>query len=104
MAWAIRANPVDDRPNAGNPDETFGWLYMKDLNTPAIPSLNTTAFEAGEPYVTVKNQKGIHYGPADFHFGAENNPNAIHFEANFAGAMGSSTYQTNHVVVELYTP
>jgi len=116
MAWsitagtqsALAASPVPADPNNFPPDPlAFPWVYMKDAATPDIPSENTTAFQNGELYVTLKNHTGIHYGAVDLssdaNFGASNSPNYIFFEANFGKALAQRNYQTNSLIIEFYT-
>ena len=76
---------------------------MKDAATPTIPSQNTTAFQAGELAVTVKNNVGIHFGQQNTDLGAEIPPNDIFLEANFGTASVNHTYQTNSLTLEFFS-
>ena len=115
VAWSITAGtqaPAAVAPTAAEPNDNpsnphaFPWLYMKDAATPDIPSQNTTAFQNGELYVTVKNNVGIHFGQNDVDnhpsFGAENPPNYIFLEANFGRAFAQHRYQTNRLILEFF--
>ena len=123
MAWSVKAGtltavavaPPMAEPNNnglnGHPSDpnAFQWLYMKDAQTPTISALGTTAFTNADPFVTVKNDYGIHYvqGPEvnniPSEFGASDPPNYIFLEANFGNAV-SGNYQTNTLTVEFFTP
>lgn len=106
MAWNIEAN-TSTPPTAADPNSFPVWLPLQDQNTPTISAQNTTVFAPGEVFAQVKNNLGIHYiqgtalSSADF--GAQNPPNPIYLEANFANA-SAGTYQTSTLTVELFTP
>lgn len=106
MAWSIKANGMD-APVAADPDnmadtESFQWLFMKDINTPDIPALKTTAFTNGDYYVTARSNKGIQFAGATSKVGAENPPNQIYLEANFKDASTPNTYKTTKLHLEFY--
>lgn len=69
------------------------FMWFKDLNTPDLPETNTEAFEAGEPYVTVKDRSGIHYAGGDDEFGVSSSPDYIYVGANFLGSATPGNYK-----------
>lgn len=80
----------------------YPWLWMKDVSTPEIPELYTTAFVNGEDYVTVWNANGVHHaeGPLDYY--ASPSPNYVYIGARFTTATTPRTYSTNKLTVELF--
>lgn len=107
MAWKIvAATSENQNPAPGDPNQItppgFGWFFLKDKNTPAIEDEETAAFVNGEPYVQVLNNQGIHWGPENTNFGAENGPYKIFLEANFSTAVNKE-YKTNKLILEYYT-
>jgi hypothetical protein len=111
LAWSVKAatlpvtdvTPVAAEPNNAGDSNSFQWIYIKDAATPTIPDENTTAFSPGEIPVTVRSQKGIHYGQNELDFGAENPPHYVFLEANFGQALAVSTYRTSTLVVEFFS-
>src|SRR5439155_3431456 len=70
MAWSIKdssstgvqAADPNNGPTSG-PGNKFQWLFMKDkYNNQDVPGLNSTAFVNGQPFITMINVSGIHYG------------------------------------------
>lgn len=111
LAWSIKAatGPVAnvtpsraDPTNSGDPN-SFQWIFMKDAQTPSIPSQNTTAFQNGQIDVTVRNNFGIHYGQNPLDVGAENSPNYLFLQANFGQALAQQTYRTSKLILEFYS-
>jgi hypothetical protein len=113
MAWDAQATSsptlVAQEPNncqTGN-GLACGWFYMMDHATFGVAGSTTVA--NGAPYVTVKNDYGIHYSQGTVwndpnEFGAANPPNDIYLEANFGTAMGGLNYKTTTLTIEFYTP
>lgn len=111
LAWSVKAGtgPVTGvTPAAADPNNpanlnSFQWVFMKDIQTPNVPAENTTAFANDQADVVVRNNKGIHFGQSPLDFGAENSPNYLFLESNFAGALAQQTYQTSKLTVEFYS-
>jgi len=104
-AWSIKATlgaPVADNPNAGGPNSSQ-WLFHEDRAQVAVPSQSAAAFVDGDPYITVKNAIGIHFGQLVTEFGAAPSPNYIYTEANFGSAVTPRTYQTSTLRLEAFT-
>jgi hypothetical protein len=82
----------------------FQWKFFKDRATPTIPSTGATAFVDGEPYVTMINVVGIHYGQdnTEFATAAADKKSFVYIEANFAGAAAQQAYQTTTMTVESF--
>jgi hypothetical protein len=110
VAWEIVA-VTSPTLNAQEPNSCPGnglgclWSYMTDYAT--FSQGNPSVYN-GAPYVTLRNNYGIHYaqgGAANdpSHFGAANPPNIVYLEANFAQALVGTTYQTTTLRVEYYT-
>ncbi len=120
MAWAIKSSSRTIEggtdatgvgaadPNTGSSgavyNNKFQWKFFKDRATPTIPSTGATAFVDGEPYVTMINVVGIHYGQADTEFAtaAADKRSFVYVEANFAGAAAQQAYQTSTMTVESF--
>jgi hypothetical protein len=108
LAWSIKASSAAaDWPQAAEPNQSadpnsFQWLYMKDQQTPNIPSENTTPFHNGESWVTVRREQGIRFGQGPAEIGAAGPVSALFLEANFTGAHTPRTYKTSTLQVELF--
>jgi hypothetical protein len=75
------------------------FLWMKDKNTPNIPSENTTQFVNGEDYVTVwETTRGCQHAEGTWAFMPS--PNYIYIGAKFLGATTPATYKTNKLTLE----
>lgn len=109
LAWAVRTAvstiPVvaADPNNASNPN-SFQWFFIEDARQVAVPILNANAFVNGDPYVTVLNNVGLHYGQSPAEFGADTPPYRIYLQADFGNAVTPRTYRTSTLRVELYFP
>jgi hypothetical protein len=109
-AWTIRhatgtIDAIEPNDAAG-----FAWFYHLDKAQVAIPSAKATAWVDGFPFATVQNTAGIHFAQDPTSFGPPptnpvlaDNQNNIYLEASFAGALGSTTYQTTTVRLEAFT-
>lgn len=75
----------------GNAYPCFLWMMDR----------HSTNFVDGYDYATVwDDQRGIQHGEASF--GGAVSPNYVYFGADFSGAMGSTTYRTGKLIVELF--
>jgi hypothetical protein len=97
MAWSVRnttataASIAAQDPDQGLPFQ--GWHYFKDPGT--TDNLATPAAENlvnGEEYATVKDGRGIHFGPGPNDVGATQSPDYIVAQANFSSAQTPRTY------------
>ncbi|MBI4395713.1 MAG: hypothetical protein HY548_01365 [Elusimicrobia bacterium] len=86
----------------------FQW--MKDLSTPDIPTMNTTAFVPGEDGVTVWNNEGMHFAEGDRignYWGSSWAPIAsplyIYLAADFLSAHTPRQYNTSTLTLELFS-
>jgi hypothetical protein len=109
MAWETMAvtSPtlVAQEPNSC-PGNGLGclWSYMQDA---AVFTQGNLSVYNGAPFITVKNNLGIHYAQGTTldatEFGAANPPNVIYLEANFNSALGNLSYKTSTLRVEFFT-
>jgi len=118
LAWSVKAGtqtptaaaPVAAEPNnnggkcaAANTDpNSFQWLYMQDVQTPAVSSLCQNGFQNGDPFSVVQNNQGIHFGQSPTQFGAAVPPNYVFLQANFGVAFAQQQYQTHSIIVEFF--
>jgi hypothetical protein len=76
------------------------FLWMKDKNTPDIPSENTTQFQNGEDYVTV-GEAGRGWQHAEGTWASiMPSPNYIYIGAKFQNATAPATYKTTTLRLE----
>jgi hypothetical protein len=119
-AWSISTGTpvaVDD-PNcngtAGQPAACltgthtgYAWFYHNDKAQVANNSGVTGPFVNGASYVEVETAgvpANIQFAQGSFGPGATSGVNNMYFEANFASAVGGTTYGSNTITVELATP
>ncbi len=106
IAWAMRADistltVVAADPNSGTPD-SFQWLFAEDAAQVAVPDLNAAAFANADPYITVRNNVGIHFSQSPNDFGPADPPYRVYLEADFSNALTPKTYQTSELIIELF--
>jgi hypothetical protein len=69
------------------------YIWMKDRQS--------SDFADGMDYATAWDYRGIQHGETTF--GAAKSPNYVYFGADFSHAVGSRTYETGKLIVELYS-
>jgi len=105
-AWTILHSsgvPVAANPNNAADPNSFGWLYHEDKAQVAVPTLGASAFVNGDPYITVENSNGIHFGQSPTQFGSAASPNNMYLEADFTSALTPRTYSTTTLRLEAFT-
>ncbi|MCG3204696.1 MAG: hypothetical protein KCHDKBKB_01411 [Elusimicrobia bacterium] len=106
MAWSITdkgdlaSAPGAENPNAGTPT-SYQWHFLKDRQTPAIPSLNITAFADGQDEITLKKTSGSHLfqGPANYF--PTSGPDYVYMQADFITAPAQTKFSTQ-VILEFF--
>jgi len=114
LAWSIKdltvgtTGPINAEPNNNgivNPTtdpNAFQWLYFEDSSQVAN-NQHASLFVPGDPFITVDNSTGIHFGQSTTEFGAAASPNFIYVQANFVNALTPDTYSTNKLILEAFT-
>jgi hypothetical protein len=107
LAWATRSNVstitvVAADPNNSSDPNSFQWLIAEDQAQIAVPSLNATAFANADPFITTRNNVGVHFSQKSTDFGPADPPYRIYLEAGLGVSLAQQTYQTSMLTLELF--
>jgi hypothetical protein len=107
LAWTTRSDVstitvVAADPNNSADPNSFQWLVAEDKAQVAVKNLNAAAFADADPFITTRNNVGIHFGQSPAEFGPADPPYRIYLEAGLGASLAKQTYQTSTLTLELF--